>query len=73
MKILIIGTPRSGTTSLIRGIGSQKYFPIGEPYNYNIGYHKYQNKYPLKQVSEYKKIVVKMVIKMVIKIVIKII
>ena len=59
MKILIIGTPRSGTTSLIRGIGSQKYFSIGEPYNYNIGYHKYQNKYPLEQVSEYKKIVVK--------------
>ena len=59
MKILIIGTPRSGTTSLIRGIGSQKYFSIGEPYNYNIGYHKYENKYPLKQVSEYKKIVVK--------------
>ena len=45
MKILIIGTPRSGTTSLIKGIGNQNYFSKGEPYNYNIGSHKEKNKY----------------------------
>lgn len=59
MKILIIGTPRSGTTSLIKGIAKQNYFAKGEPYNYNIGSHKYKNKYPLKEVSEYENIVVK--------------
>ena len=59
MKILIIGTPRSGTTSLIKGIVNQKYFGNSEPYNYNIGSYKEENKYPLKEVSEYKNIVVK--------------
>ena len=59
MKILIIGTPRSGTTSLIRGIGNQNYFSKGEPYNYRIGPNMYNNTYPLKEVSEYEKIVVK--------------
>lgn len=35
MKILIIGTPRSGTTSLIRAIGkSLNLTRIGEPFNY---------------------------------------
>jgi len=59
MKILIIGAPRSGTTSLIRGIVNQNYFGNAEPYNYNIGPHKYDNTYPLKEVSEHKNIVVK--------------
>ena len=44
--------------SLIKGIGNQNYFSK-EPYNYNIGSHKEKNKYPLKEVSEYEKIVVK--------------
>lgn len=35
MKILIIGTPRSGTSSLVVGIGeSLKYKIISEPFNY---------------------------------------
>ena len=59
MKILIIGTPRSGTTSLLNSIGNQNYFSKGEPYNYHIGPHKYDNTYPLKEVSEHKNIVVK--------------
>lgn len=33
MKLLIVGTPRSGTTSLIRGIGNQGFFKYGEPFN----------------------------------------
>ena len=47
MKVLIIGSPRSGTTSLLKGIAKQGYFSNGEPYNYNIGPHKVNNKYPL--------------------------
>ena len=45
MKVLIIGSPRSGTTSLLKGIAKQGYFSNGEPYNYNIGPHKVNNKY----------------------------
>jgi len=38
MKILIIGTPRSGTTSLIKGLGKTKnYQRYGEPWNKYIG------------------------------------
>ena len=59
MKILIIGLPRAGTTSLLRGIGKQNYFEKGEPYNYNMGRSKLENKYPLKEVSEYENIIVK--------------
>lgn len=33
MKLLILGTPRSGTTSLVRGIGNQGFFQYGEPFN----------------------------------------
>jgi len=37
MKILIVGTPRSGTTSLIRGLGKTKnYRRYGEPWNKHI-------------------------------------
>ena len=56
MKILIIGTPRSGTTSLIRGIENQNYFGNAEPYNYNIGPDKYDNAYPLKEINEDKNV-----------------
>lgn len=41
MKILIIGPPRSGTTSLIRSLGEvTKYTLITEPFNYNLKNHK---------------------------------
>ena len=33
MKILIVGTSRSGTTSLIQGISSQNFKSISEPFN----------------------------------------
>jgi hypothetical protein len=59
MKLLIIGAPRSGTTSLSRGIASQNYFLKDEPYNYDIGPTKLDNKYPLKELGEYKNIIVK--------------
>ena len=36
MKIFILGAARSGTTALSLGFMEQGYFPIGEPYNYNM-------------------------------------
>ena len=36
MKVLIIGIPRSGTTSLLNSFENQGYVKISEPYNYNI-------------------------------------
>ena len=36
MKIQIIGVPRSGTSSLLRGISEQGYIRIGEPFNYAL-------------------------------------
>jgi|TARA_R100000231_G_scaffold56864_1_gene47090 hypothetical protein len=59
MKVLIIGSPRSGTTSLLKGIAKQGYFSNGEPYNYNIGPHKVNNKYPLEGLDEHKNVIIK--------------
>lgn len=41
MKILIVGTSRSGTTSLLSGICKQGYLKISEPYN-----SKREDRYP---------------------------
>ena len=57
MKILILGTSRSGTTSLRRGIQAQGYYTIGEPFN-EIVVTGNRN-YPLPELSEHKNICVK--------------
>jgi hypothetical protein len=56
MKILIIGTSRSGTTSLRRGIREQGYYTIGEPFNELVTGNR---EHPLKEISEYENICVK--------------
>ena len=58
MKVLIIGIPRSGTTSLLNSFENQGYVKINEPYNYNIKKSiKYDN--PPKEVLEQDNIIVK--------------
>ena len=58
MKVLIIGIPRSGTTSLLNSFENQGYVKISEPYNYNIKKSiKYDN--PPKEVLEQDNIIVK--------------
>ena len=53
MKILIIGTPRSGTTSLIKGLGKTKnYQRYGEPWNKYIGDRYPRYPYPYNFNSE---------------------
>lgn len=47
-KILIIGQPRSGTTSLLNNICKQDYLRISEPYNYTFG-ERYE--YPIKELE----------------------
>jgi len=56
VKILIIGIGRSGTTSLLRGIESQGFYGISEPYNEWI---RYELSYPLEELDKYNNIVVK--------------
>ena len=47
-KILIIGQPRSGTSSLLNNICKQDYVRISEPYNYSFG-ERYE--WPLKELE----------------------
>lgn len=56
MKILIIGIARSGTTSLLRGISSQGFYDIGEPYNKWV---RSELAYPLEELGKHDNIVVK--------------
>lgn len=56
MKILILGTSRSGTTALRRGIQAQGYYTIGEPFNELVTGNR---NYPLPELSEHKNICVK--------------
>lgn len=57
MKILILGLPRSGTTSLIKGIADQGYKAIIEPFNNGLQNAR-ELEYPLKDLS-YDDVVVK--------------
>jgi hypothetical protein len=56
VKILIVGIARSGTTSLLKGIESQGFYGISEPYNEWI---RSELSYPLEELDKYDKIVVK--------------
>jgi hypothetical protein len=56
VKILIIGIARSGTTSLLRGISSQGFYDIGEPYNKWV---RSELAYPLEELDKHDNIVVK--------------
>ena len=56
MKILIIGIARSGTTSLLKGIESQGFHGISEPYNEWI---REELSYPLQELDNYTNIVIK--------------
>ena len=58
MRILILGLPRSGTTSLIRGIKDQGYHAIIEPFNGGLQ-NAVEREYPLKDLLDYDKVVVK--------------
>jgi len=45
MKILIIGTPRSGTTTLMNAIAyGLKYRPLNEPFNPRVTFNEYSSK-----------------------------
>ena len=65
MKILILGISRSGTTSLRRGIQSQGYHTIGEPFKSNTHeslvyeFITGDRTYPLPELSEHKNICIK--------------
>ena len=56
MKILIIGVSRSGTTSLLKGIESQGFYGISEPYNEWV---RKELSYPLQELNNHTNIVVK--------------
>lgn len=58
MKILILGLPRSGTTSLIKGIQQQKYHAIIEPFNGGLQ-NAVEREYPLNDLLEHSNVVVK--------------
>jgi hypothetical protein len=58
MKVLILGLPRSGTTSLIRGIKDQGYTAIIEPFNDGLQ-NATEREYPLKDFHKHKNLVVK--------------
>ena len=60
MKILIVGTHRSGTTSLLRGISEQGYNKISEPFNRRFRDKLYD--YPIDEVRANKFICVKSII-----------
>jgi len=57
MKILIYGTPRSGTTSLMKSLGNQYFFLLEEPFTEWI--NKSMCEYPLTELNEHSNIVVK--------------
>ena len=56
MKILIVGIARSGTTSLLKGITSQGFYGVSEPYNKWV---RSELTYPLEELDKYDNIVVK--------------
>lgn len=56
MKILIIGIARSGTTSLLKGIESQGFHSISEPYNKWV---REELSYPLQELNNHTNIVIK--------------
>ena len=58
MKVLILGLPRSGTTSLIRGIQDQGYTAIIEPFNNGVQ-NAVEREYPLDDFHKHKNLVVK--------------
>lgn len=58
MKILILGTSRSGTTSLARGIENQSYFTFYEPFNQNM-FDDRDWRYPITDFNKYEKVCVK--------------
>ena len=60
-KVLIVGVPRSGTTSLMDGFYKQGYYKVSEPYNPKI-WIKIKHSYPLKQLEEYPTLVVKTIV-----------
>ena len=69
MKVLIVGLPRSGTTSLQNSFSDQGYTKINEPYNYalDISNQKLVNKtinydYPPKEVIEEDNVIVKTIV-----------
>lgn len=60
MRVLIVGTHRSGTTSLLKGIADQGYNKISEPFNRHFREKIYD--YPIKDISVNKFICVKSII-----------
>jgi hypothetical protein len=58
MKIFILGAARSGTTALSLGFMEQGYFPIGEPYNYNME-EREDYPYPLTNLDEHENVLCK--------------
>ena len=58
MKVLIVGVPRSGTTSLMSGFHDQGYYKISEPYNPFIWINT-KHGYPLKELEQYPTLIVK--------------
>ena len=58
MNIQIIGVPRSGTTSLLRGISEQGYIRIGEPFNYGLRVND-KIQYPITELETEQKVCVK--------------
>jgi len=61
MKILILGLPRSGTTSLVKGIQKQKYHAIIEPFNGGLQ-NAVEREYPLDDFDVHNNLVVKSII-----------
>ena len=61
MKVLIVGLPRSGTTSLQNSFVDQGYTKLGEPYNYRL-WKSIKYDYPPKEVIEEDNIVVKTIV-----------
>jgi len=58
MRVLILGLPRSGTTSLIKGIKAEGYHDIIEPFNGGLQ-NAVEREYPLRDLFDYKNVVVK--------------
>ena len=58
MKVLIIGTWRSGTTSLSRAIESQGFKTFLEPFNTGL-FNGRNHLYPIKKINSYKNVLVK--------------
>jgi len=58
MRLLILGLPRSGTTSLIRGIKAEGYHDIIEPFNGGLQ-NAVERDYPLRDLYDHDYVVVK--------------